>query len=107
MKITNFATAPLRDNPFNADVRILFTREDIEFLTLKLKPQQNLEVVRINCDAFFYVVNGNPEVIINEEKYKAQINDFIFCPVGSNHCINNPNDDYSLVIVIKLTQKLI
>lgn len=107
MKITNFATAPLRDNPFNADVRILFTREDIEFLTLKLKPQQNLEVVRINCDAFFYVVNGNPEVIINEEKYSAQMNDFIFCPAGSNHCINNLNDDYSLIIVIKLTHKLI
>ncbi len=102
MEIRNFAIAPLKENPFNADVRILFSREDIEFLTLKLKPQQNLAAVKINCDAFFYVVNGNPEVIINEEKYTAQINDFIFCPAGSNHCINNPNDDQSFIIVIKL-----
>lgn len=93
--------AELRENPFNADVRVLFSDEKIDFLHLELEPGKMLAKVKIDIPAFFFVLEGNPEIIIDNESEMALINDFVYCPAGSEHCINNPGVEKARILVIR------
>lgn len=99
---TNYKKAELRQNPFNADVRVLFSDEKIDFLHLELEPGKILAKVKIDIPAFFFVLEGNPEIIIDNESEMALINDFVYCPAGSEHCINNPGNTKARILVIKV-----
>lgn len=97
----NYKNAELRKNPFNADVRELFTDNRIDFLHLELEPGKILAKVKISVPAYFYTLQGNPEIIVDNEKVIAKIDDFHYCPAGSEHCINNPGETTARILVIK------
>lgn len=102
MIIRNKSNSELKPNPFNADVRILFANKKIESLHLELKPGKMLSPVEIPNDALFYIIEGCPEVLINDEKEIVSAEALVFCPGGSKHCINNPGDSTARILVIKL-----
>lgn len=103
MKKIIYKNAKKRENPFNADVRILNIDEKTEFLHLELQANQSLAKVKIDIPAYFYVLEGNPEIIIDEETEIAKTDEFVACPAGSYHCINNPNDTKARILVVKLS----
>lgn len=102
MIVSKPESSELKPNPFNADVRVLFDSKKTEVLHLKLEANKNLRTVRIDNDAFFYILEGKPEVIINEDKKIVSAEAFVFCKGGSNHCINNPNNEPARILVVKL-----
>lgn len=63
--------------------------------------KKKLSPVSIPTDAYFFVLNGNPEIIINSETYIANNHDFIFCPQNSTHCINNKYENPAEILIIK------
>jgi mannose-6-phosphate isomerase-like protein (cupin superfamily) len=101
MYIKNKENAESKENPFKADVRVLFANTKTEVLHLKLEPQKMLSSVKINQDACFYILEGCAEVIIDNEKQDIDSDSFIFCPAGSEHCINNPHTKTTRILVIK------
>jgi mannose-6-phosphate isomerase-like protein (cupin superfamily) len=94
--------AKLRQNPFNADVRVLFSDEKIDFLHLELEPGKILAKVKIDVPAYFYTLEGNPEVIVDNQKIVSTKDEFQYCPAGSEHCINNPGNTKARILVIKV-----
>ncbi|PLX08274.1 MAG: hypothetical protein C0596_08275 [Marinilabiliales bacterium] len=101
MYTTNHKKAELRPNPFNADVRVLFSDNKIDFLHLELEAGKMLAKVKIDVPAYFYTLEGNPEILVDNEKVIADIDDFQYCPAGSEHCINNPGNTKARILVIK------
>ncbi|MDD2387641.1 MAG: cupin domain-containing protein [Bacteroidales bacterium] len=97
----SYKTAELRNNPFNADVRVLFTDKSAEFLHLKLEPGKILAKVRIDIPAYFYVLEGNPEIIIDDKIQVIEKDEFVYCPAGSEHCINNRSSDTARILIAK------
>ncbi len=97
----SFQTAELRNNQFNADIRILFADKSAEFLHLKLEPGKVLAKVKIDVPAYFYVLEGKPEIIIDDETQEINVDDFVYCPAGSEHCINNRSAIETRILVIK------
>ena len=94
--------AELKQNPFNTDVRILLSENKAEVLHLELEPKKQLSPVEIPNDAFFYIIEGSPEVLINDEKQIIDAEALVFCPGGSKHCINNPSNKTARILVVKL-----
>ena len=103
MKIIEYQNSAKKENPFNADVRTLFSEKNIEILHLDLEPEKMLARVIITNDAFFYILEGEAEVIINEEIQMVRAEALIFCPANSEHCINNHGKKRLRVLVIKLS----
>lgn len=101
MLIVKHCDAELRNNPFDADVRVLFSQSDLDVLHLTLEPQQILNKVQLAGYAFFYILEGNPEVIIDDEGQFVQAEAMVYCPQGSWHCINNPGDSQARILIFK------
>ncbi|MCK9255381.1 MAG: cupin domain-containing protein [Bacteroidales bacterium] len=101
MKKIIFKNAEKRENPFNADVRVLNIDDKTEFLHLELEPGKSLAKVKIDIPAYFYILEGKPEVIIDDKTEFAEKDEFIVCPAGSYHCINNPGDVKARILVVK------
>lgn len=97
----SFQTSELRKNQFNADIRILFADKSAEFLHLTLDPGKILAKVKIEVPAYFYVLEGKPEIIIDDETQDIEVNDFVYCPAGSEHCINNRSNNKARILVVK------
>lgn len=101
MKSIHYQSAERKKNPFNANVGILFVDDRTEILHLELKPMQYLAKVKTEFSAFFYILEGNPEVIIGDDSEGFAKDHFIYCPAGSFHCINNPTKEKARILVIK------
>ena len=101
MIIINPETTPIKQNPFNTTVKKLFHNEKNEILLLELEQNKNLEAVKIDNNAFFYILEGAPQIIINDEEKIIKAEALVFCPAGSTHCINNPNNYKARILVIK------
>ncbi|NLA24595.1 MAG: cupin domain-containing protein [Bacteroidales bacterium] len=102
MQIINIDNAPKRQNPFNADVRVLFNRDDLDILQLQLEPGKMLSKVTIENDAFFFILEGKPEVSVGDETEFVSEGNLVFCPGGKSHCISNPNDSLARIFIVKL-----
>jgi len=101
METIHYGNAPLRPNPFNADVRVLFNRNDLDILHLQLEPGKMLSKVTIATDAFFYVLEGNPEISVGNETKIADTETLTFCAGGNAHCISNPGDKTARILIFK------
>ncbi len=101
MYIKKKEDAELKQNPFNADVRILLANNKTEVLHLVLEPKKMLSSVKLDQDACFYILEGCAEVIIDNEIQNINAEAFVFCPAGSEHCINNRYNKTTRILVIK------
>jgi quercetin dioxygenase-like cupin family protein len=101
MKITYSKTAELKPNPFNAIVKKLFFNDNIEIILLELEAHKLLSPVKIDVNAFFFILEGTPEITINNESHISKPEELIFCPVESTHCINNPFDLEAKILIIR------
>ena len=101
MYITNIKEAPIKENPHNADVRLLQASENLLSLHLHLKPQEQLTPVKTETEAVFFILEGNPEILIENETHIAEPNSLIHCPANSIHCINNPSDTEARIFIVK------
>lgn len=102
MKTIHYSCAPPRTNPFDADVRVLFSRKDIDVIHLQLEPGKMLSKVTIATDAFFFVLEGSPEISVGDETQATEAQTLVFCPGGSAHCISNPGKEQSRILILKM-----
>jgi mannose-6-phosphate isomerase-like protein (cupin superfamily) len=101
MKITHPKNTEIKANPHKADVRLLLNSDEFQALHLHMTTGQNLKPHTVEKEAFFYIIEGEPEVEILDERQKVEAGSLVHCPAGSLHCIYNPSDQEARILVVK------
>ncbi|MFO7880585.1 MAG: cupin domain-containing protein [Bacteroidales bacterium] len=101
MKIKNINELPIKDNPHKADVRMMLKSDKFQVMHLSLEPGQALKPHVTPVEAFFYVLEGEPEVEILDEREVVKANSVVHSPANMKHCIYNPGDKPARVLVVK------
>jgi mannose-6-phosphate isomerase-like protein (cupin superfamily) len=101
MKIENVNDLPIKENPHKADVRMMLKSGKFQVMHLALEPGQSLKPHVTPVEAFFFVIEGEPEVEILDEREVVKANSVVHSPANMKHCIYNPGDKPARVLVVK------
>jgi len=69
---------------------------------LSLEAGESLKPHITPVDVAFYVLEGEPSILIGEERVQAKKDDIIESPKDVVHCIYNETDEVVRVLVMKL-----
>ncbi|NOZ45852.1 MAG: cupin domain-containing protein [Chlorobi bacterium] len=101
MKITKLNETPIKETPHQVDVRMLYNKETAQAAHIKLKPGESLKPHITPVDVFFFVLEGQPEVLIGKEKQVVEENSLVESPKDIVHCIYNNSSNNVRVLVVK------
>ena len=102
MIIQNFNNLNNENNPHGIISRKLYDRDHGVIMHLLLKPKESLKPHITPVDVVFYVVEGQPSILIGDEKVQVNQDDLIESPKDIVHCIYNETDKDVRVLVMKL-----
>ena len=106
MVIKNFNSLENAKNPHGIISKKLYDRDHGVIMHLLLKPKESLKPHITPVDVVFYVVDGQPSILIGEEKIKVNQDDLIESPKDIVHCIYNETDKDVRVLVMKLPKPI-
>lgn len=70
------------------------------FKLVKVEPQANYPVhIHPDKTEFAFVIEGNPEFIINQINYVSEVHDFFIFPQNIPHAIFNHTDKICLLLI--------
>ncbi|MEN9445226.1 MAG: hypothetical protein RIS47_2117 [Bacteroidota bacterium] len=101
MKHTNYLEAEAKQNPHGADVKMLYNQDSAQAVHISLEPGQGLKPHITPVDVFFYILEGNPTILVGTETYVAQVNDLVESPKDIVHNITNHGDTKARILVVK------
>ncbi len=101
MKHTNYKVAEAKQNPHKIDARLLYNQASAQAVHLTLKAGESLKPHITPVDVFFYVLEGNPTVLVGKEEFTAEKDELIESPAHIVHCIRNKSDSIARVLVVK------
>ncbi len=99
MKLTTFETA--EKVPFNLDGRKMFTNEKVELVHLTLKPAEEIAPHANPFDVIFFILEGEGEVLFENEEFKALPNTSIFIEKDKQRGMRNSGNNNFKVLVVK------
>ena len=88
-------------NPHKVDTIKLYDKESAEIVHILLKPGQSLKPHITPVDVFFYILEGNPEIMIGEKREVCFANTLVESPKDIVHCIYNNTDSIARILVGK------
>ena len=101
MQIITADQIPVADNPHGVDVRHLFKTKDVVVSQITLQPGEIVKPHKAPVDAFFYVLEGVPQIEIESETIAAAAGTLIPSSAGHLHCIRNESDALVRFLVVK------
>ena len=101
MRIRNYQTTEMKENPHHVDVRSLYEQENAEAVHITLQDNEALKPHVTPVDAFFYIIEGNPTVHIGEETKQVKPDDLIESPANIMHFISNHSGKKARILVVK------
>lgn len=102
MKITNYQNLEKFKNPHGIESYKLYDADPAVIMHLHIKPGESLKPHITPVDAVFYVLEGNPMILVGEEKVQVNQDDIIESPKNIIHCISNDTKKIVRVLVMKL-----
>ena len=102
MKIRNYQELAKSKNPHGVQSTKLYDEKYAVIMHLLLKAVENLKPHITPTDVAFYVLEGKPTIMINDEKVQVKKDDIIESPKNIPHCIYNETDADVRVLVMKL-----
>jgi quercetin dioxygenase-like cupin family protein len=102
MNIKNYRDLSENENPHGIKSHKLYDQEHGVINHLYLKPGESLKPHITPVDVAFYVLEGNPAILVGEEKIQVKADDLIESPKNIVHCIYNETDREVRVLVMKL-----
>ena len=102
--MANFNVTRLVDSPkvpFSLDGRILFTSPELELVHLTLRPGERLDPHIQPFDVLFYVIDGEGDLMVEDESIKANPGTLIEVKKGTSRKWINPGKDNLRMIVLK------
>ena len=102
MKIRNYKKLVKVANPHGIKSTKLYDKDHALIMHLSLKAGEGLKPHITPVDVVFYVLEGEPSILIGEEKVQVKKDDIIESPKDIVHCIYNETDADVRVLVMKL-----
>ena len=102
MIVTEVSAAPVRPNPHGVESKTRYDREQGQIVHLTIRPGQGLKKHITPVDVAFYVVEGECEVEIGEEKERVGPDTLVESPAGIPHTLRNPGASQLRVLVMTL-----
>ena len=101
MRIIKVIETPVKETPHKVDVRMIYDKETAQVAHMKLKPGESLKPHITPVDVFFFVLEGNPEILVGDEKRVVEENTLVESPKDIVHCIYNNSTNDVRVLVVK------
>ena len=101
MKSITADQTPLADNPHGVDVRHLYKTRDVVVSQITLEPGEVVKPHKAPVDAFFYVLEGAPQIEIEGETVTAAPGSLVPSSAGHQHSIRNESDGLVRFLVVK------
>jgi len=98
-------SSPEKPNPHNVSVRTLYDTEHAQAVHIELKPGETLKKHATSVDVFFYVLEGEGVVEIEDEKQEVSRDMLIESPAKVPHRLLNPGDGIFRVLVVKVPRQ--
>lgn len=102
MEIRNYASLDVYKNPHGIQSFKLYDKDHAVIMHLLLKPGESLKPHITPVDVAFYILQGNPTILVGEERIKVKQDDIVESPRDIVHCIYNESDSVVRVLVMKL-----
>lgn len=102
MKVKNYKKLENDANPHVIQSTKLYDTDNALIMHLLLKAGEGLKPHITPVDVAFYVLEGEPSILIGEEKVQVKKDDIIESPKDIVHCIYNETDKDVRVLVMKL-----
>lgn len=91
------------NNPHNVQAKKVFESEKASVIHMMLKPGESLKSHVTPVDVLFYVLQGEPDIEIGDEKIRVSADSIVESPAKIPHCVYNETDSIARFLVIKLT----
>ena len=102
MKIRNYKELEIAKTPHGINAYKLYDKDHALIMHLHLKAGESLKPHVTPVDVAFYVLEGNPTIMVEDEKVQVKKDDIIESPKDIVHCIYNETDEDVRVLVMKL-----
>ena len=102
MEIRNFKNLGNFANVHEIQSTKIYDTDDALIMHLLLKAGEALKPHITPVDVAFYVLEGNPTILVGEERQQVSKDDIIDSPKDIVHCIYNDSDADVRVLVMKL-----
>lgn len=103
MKITKVDETGSFNNPHQVQAKRIFESEKAAVIHMMLKPGESLKPHVTPVDVLFYVLQGEPDIEIGDEKVRVSPDTVIESPAKIPHCVYNETDGIARFLVIKLS----
>ncbi|MCD4772863.1 MAG: cupin domain-containing protein [Bacteroidales bacterium] len=101
MIINKINNSEKKNNPHDIDVRLLYNKDVAQAMHITLQPGESLKPHITPVDVFFYILEGEPTILIDEEKQIVQKDCLVESPKDIPHCIYNYSNNVVRVLVVK------
>ena len=101
MKITIVEETPIAETPHKLDIRKLYDNDSAQAMHITLHPGEALKPHITPVDVFFYILEGEPEVLIGDEKIQVQADSLVESPKDIRHCLYNNSNTVARILVVK------
>lgn len=101
MKTIKVSETPVNENPHKVDARKIYDTETAQAVHIYLKPGEALKPHITPVDVFFYILEGNPDVLIGDDKTRVSADMLIESPKNIVHCLYNDSDAPARILVVK------
>ena len=106
MKIRNYKDLEVAQTPHGINAFKLYDKDHALIMHLHLNAGESLKPHITPVDVAFYVLEGSPAIMIENEKVQVKKDDIIESPKDIVHCIYNETDEDVRVLVMKLPKPI-
>ena len=97
----NFRSEARKDNPHGVEVHKMYDDTSAQIMHITLQPGQGLKPHITPVDVTFYVLEGKPTVLVDEETEQFEEGTLIESPAHIVHTLKNETDQPARILVIK------
>lgn len=101
MIIRSAKTTEAHQNPHQVDVRKLYDHDSAQVMHMTLQPGQALKPHITPVDVFFYIIEGEVDVLVGEETVTVGVDNLVESPKDIIHCLSNNSAVIARILVVK------
>ena len=101
MKIVKVSEVKVKQTPHEIDARELYNKESAQAIHITLQPGESLKPHKTPVDVFFYILEGEPDIFIGDEKQTVKADSLVESPKDITHYFSNNSDSLVRVLVVK------
>ncbi|MCA1761122.1 MAG: cupin domain-containing protein [Bacteroidales bacterium] len=106
MIIKSVKDLQVEENPHRVDVRQMYNHDNAQAMHMTLLPGQSLKPHITPVDVFFYVLEGNPTIQVDDEIITVEKDNLVESPKDIVHCISNKSNSPARILVVKAPKQI-